>query len=139
MCLYYNATFKTLQEHKNHSKMHCVYSCNICFARFVSEPALVRHRREFHDIVPWYSQQGATRMTNQSAIPTQHMCLLLVLLKGRFITEVFFTIFEYYLVFLTMFCYCLHCVQCVVQTKLTFILYIWMEFLNVCHPCMPTL
>ena len=47
-CLLCDATFDTFDELSKHYKEHRSYSCDICYAGFVSEPLLVEHRVNDH-------------------------------------------------------------------------------------------
>ena len=48
-CQYCDAAFDTFDELSTHSKnIHRYYSCDICYARFVSEPLLVEHHVNDH-------------------------------------------------------------------------------------------
>ena len=46
-CSYCDAAFETVHELQEHSKIHRYFSCEICFAGFVSDVILIEH--EIHD------------------------------------------------------------------------------------------
>ena len=43
-CSYYNVVFETVHELEEHSKIHRYFSCEICFAGFVSDVILIEHK-----------------------------------------------------------------------------------------------
>ena len=47
-CQYSDAAFDTFDELSTHCKGHRSYFCDICYARFISEPLLVEHRVNDH-------------------------------------------------------------------------------------------
>ena len=47
-CLYCDAVFETVHELQEHSKIHRYFSCEICFAGFVSDVILVKHKIHDH-------------------------------------------------------------------------------------------
>ena len=46
-CSYCDAAFETVHELQEHSKIHRYFSCEICFAGFVSDMILIEHK--IHD------------------------------------------------------------------------------------------
>ena len=47
-CSYCNAAFETVHELQEHSKIHRYFSCEICFASFVSDVILIEHKIHDH-------------------------------------------------------------------------------------------
>ena len=47
-CSYCNAAFQTVHELQEHSKIHRYFSCEICFAGFVSDVILIKHKIHDH-------------------------------------------------------------------------------------------
>ena len=65
-CLYCDAAFETVHELQEHSKIHRYFSCEICFAGFVSDVILIEHK--IHDHPEGPSQPSQT--TPEEPIPS---------------------------------------------------------------------
>ena len=65
-CLYCDAAFETVHELQEHSKIHRYFSCEICFAGFVSDVILIKHKIHDHPERP--SQTSQT--TPEEPIPS---------------------------------------------------------------------
>ena len=51
-CSYCDAAFQTVHELQEHSKIHRYFSCEICFAGFVSDVILIEHKINDHPEEP---------------------------------------------------------------------------------------
>ena len=65
-CSYCNAAFETVHEVQEHSKIHRYFSCEICFAGFVSDVILIEHK--IHDHPKGPSQPPQT--TPEGPVPS---------------------------------------------------------------------
>ena len=65
-CSYCDAAFDTIHELQEHNKIHRYFSCDICFAGFMSDVILIEHKIHDH---PEGSSQPQT--TPEEAIPSQ--------------------------------------------------------------------
>ena len=65
-CSYCDAAFETVNELKEHSKIHRYFSCEICFAGFVSDVILTEHK--IHDHPEGPSQPSQT--TPEETVPS---------------------------------------------------------------------
>ena len=59
-CSYCDAAFETVHELQEHSKIHRYFSCEICFAGFVSDVILIEHKIHDHPEGPVPSSSGVT-------------------------------------------------------------------------------
>ena len=57
-CSYCNAAFETVHELQEHSKIHRYFSCEICFAGFVSDVILIEHKIHDHPEGPSQPSQA---------------------------------------------------------------------------------
>ena len=65
-CSYCDAAFDTIHELQEHNKIHRYFSCDICFAGFVSDVILIEHKIHDHPKGPSQSQT-----TPEEAVPSQ--------------------------------------------------------------------
>ena len=65
-CSYCDAAFDTIHELQEHNKIHRYFSCDICFAGFVSDVILIEHKIHDHPEGPSQSQT-----TPEEAVPSQ--------------------------------------------------------------------
>ena len=65
-CSYCDAVFDTIHELQEHNKIHRYFSCDICFAGFVSDVILIEHKIHDHPEGPSQSQT-----TPEEAVPSQ--------------------------------------------------------------------
>ena len=56
-CSYCNAAFDTVHELQEHNKIHRYFSCEICFAGFVSDMILIEHKMHDHPERPSQTSQ----------------------------------------------------------------------------------
>ena len=66
-CSYCNAAFETVHELQEHSKLHRYFSCEICFAGFVSDVILIEHKIHDHPEGPVPSTSGVTDLQGEQA------------------------------------------------------------------------
>ena len=59
-CSYCDVAFETVHELQEHSKIHRYFSCEICFAGFVSDVILIEHKIHDHPEGPIPSTSGVT-------------------------------------------------------------------------------
>ena len=59
-CSYCDAAFEMVHELQEHSKIHRYFSCEICFAGFVSDVILIKHKIHDHPKGPVPSSSGVT-------------------------------------------------------------------------------
>ena len=59
-CSCCNVAFETVHELQEHSKIHRYFSCEICFAGFVSDVILIEHKIHYHPEGPVPSTSGVT-------------------------------------------------------------------------------
>ena len=64
---YCDAAFETIHELQEHSKIHRCFSCEICFAGFVSDVILVEHKIHDHPEGPVPSTSGVTDPQTEQA------------------------------------------------------------------------
>ena len=64
-CSYCDAAFDTIHELQEHNKIHRYFSCDICFAGFVSDVILIKHK--IHDNPKGPSQ---SQTTPEEAVPS---------------------------------------------------------------------
>ena len=57
-CSYCDVAFEMVHELQEHSKIHRYFSCEICFAGFVSDVILIKHK--IHDHAEGPSTSGVT-------------------------------------------------------------------------------
>ena len=67
-CLYCDAAFETVHELQEHSKIHRYFSCEICFAGFVSDVILVKLQIHDHPEGPVPSTSGVTDPQAEQAL-----------------------------------------------------------------------
>ena len=67
-CSFCNAAFSTVLELEEDTKIHTYYSCEICFAGFVSHVTLIKHKIQDHPERPTVSQV-TIRLTRDQATP----------------------------------------------------------------------
>ena len=67
-CLYCDAAFETVHELQEHSKIHRYFSCEICFAGFVSDVILTEHKVHDHPEGPVPSSSGVTDPQAEQAL-----------------------------------------------------------------------
>ena len=65
-CSYCDAAFDTIHELQEHNKIHRYFSCDICFAGFVSDVILIEHKIHDHPEGPSQSQT-----TPEEAVPSK--------------------------------------------------------------------
>ena len=65
-CSYCDAAFDTIHELQEHNKIHRYFSCDICFAGFMSDVILIEHKIHDHPEGPSQSQT-----TPEEAVPSQ--------------------------------------------------------------------
>ena len=65
-CSYCDAAFDTIHELQEHNKIHRYFSCDICFAGFMSDVILIEHKIHDHPKGPSQSQT-----TPEEAVPSQ--------------------------------------------------------------------
>ena len=66
-CSYCDAAFETVHELQEHSKIHRYFSCEICFAGFVSDVILIEHKIHDHPEGPVPSTSGVTDLQAEQA------------------------------------------------------------------------
>ena len=64
-CSYCDAAFDTIHELQEHNKIHRYFSCDICFAGFMSDVILIEHKIHNHPEGPSQSQT-----TPEEAVPS---------------------------------------------------------------------
>ena len=69
-CSYCDAAFDTIHELQEHNKIHRYFSCDICFAGFMSDVILIKHKIHDHPEGPSKSQT-----TPQEAVPSQTLTI----------------------------------------------------------------
>ena len=66
-CSYCDAAFEMVHELQEHSKIHRYFSCEICFAGFVSDVILIEHKIHDHPEGPIPSTAGVTDPQGEQA------------------------------------------------------------------------